>query len=84
MQFLVRLKRIKIMTYKFTIIINKEKKWYVAQCVELGVVSQGKTVEEAQKNLREAVGLYMEDNPKVKTGLSHASPLITTFDLNCA
>lgn len=72
------------MTYKFTIIINKEKKWHVARCVELGVVSQGKTVEGAQKNLREAVELYMEDNPKVKIGLSSASPLITTFDLNCA
>ncbi len=72
------------MTHKFTIIINKEKKWYVARCIELGVVSQGKTVEEAQKNLREAVELYLEDNPKVKVRLSGAAPLITTFDLNCA
>ena len=72
------------MTHKFTIIINKEKKWYVAQCVELGVVSQGKTIEEAQKNLREAVELFIEDNPKAKTELSSAHPLITTFDLNCA
>jgi len=45
---------------KFTAIITKEKKWYVAHCVELGVVSQGKTIEEAQKNLREAVELYIE------------------------
>lgn len=72
------------MTYKFTIIINKEKKWFVARCVELGVVSQGKTVEDAQKNLREAVELYLEDNPKVKAGLSKISPLITTIDLSCA
>lgn len=72
------------MTYKFTIIINKEKKWYVAKCVEFGVVSQGKTVEEAQKNLREAIELYMEDNPKAKTELSATHPLITTFDLNFA
>ena len=43
------------MTYKFTIIINKEKKWYVARCVELGVVSQGKTIEETQKNIKKAV-----------------------------
>ena len=69
------------MTHKFTIIINKEKKWYVARCVELGVVSQGKTIEEAQKNLREAVELYLEDNPKVKTKFSESAPLVTTFDL---
>lgn len=45
---------------KFTALITKEEKWYVARCVELGVVSQGKTIEEAQDNLREAVELYIE------------------------
>ncbi len=70
------------MTYKFTIIINKEGKWYVARSVELGVVSQGKTVEKAQENLREAVELYLEDNPMAKKELSKTdAPLITTFDL---
>ena len=42
------------MTRKLTIVINKEKKGYVATSVDLGVVSQGKTIEEAQKNLKEA------------------------------
>lgn len=51
------------MTYKFTTIINQEGKWYVARCIELEVVSQGKTVEDAQKNLKEAVELYLEDQP---------------------
>jgi len=41
-------------------IISKEEKWYVAHCVELGVVSQGKTIEEAKVNLQEAVELYLE------------------------
>ncbi len=48
------------MLKKFTAIITREERWYVAQCVELGVVSQGKTIEEAQTNLREAVELYLE------------------------
>ena len=48
------------MPKRFTAIINKEKGWYVAHCVELGVVSQGKTIEEAQVNLKEAVELYLE------------------------
>ncbi len=48
------------MNKRFTAVITKEKKWYVAHCVELGVVSQGKTIEEAQVNLREAVDLYLE------------------------
>ncbi len=48
------------MSKKFTAIITKEENWYVAHCVELGVVSQGKTIEEAQANLKEAVDLYLE------------------------
>ena len=45
---------------KFTAVIVKEEPWYVAHCIELGVVSQGKTIEEAQANLKEAVELYLE------------------------
>jgi len=48
------------MSRKFTAVITKEEKWYVAHCVELGVVSQGKTIEQAQANLKEAVELYLE------------------------
>jgi predicted RNase H-like HicB family nuclease len=48
------------MVGKFTAVIAKGENWYVAHCVELGVVSQGKTIEEAQGNLREAVELYLE------------------------
>ncbi|MDP2932341.1 MAG: type II toxin-antitoxin system HicB family antitoxin [Chloroflexota bacterium] len=48
------------MVGKFTAVITKAENWYVAHCVELGVVSQGKTIEEAQGNLREAVELYLE------------------------
>lgn len=48
------------MVGKFTAVITKEPKWYVAHCMELGVVSQGKTIEEAKDNLKEAVELYLE------------------------
>jgi len=72
------------MAYKFTIVIVQEGKWYVARCVELGVVSQGKTIEEAQSNLKEAVELYLEDNPKADRFLSKKAPLITTLEINYA
>jgi predicted RNase H-like HicB family nuclease len=48
------------MVKRYTAVINKEENWYVARCVELGVVSQGKTIPEAQANLKEAVELYIE------------------------
>jgi predicted RNase H-like HicB family nuclease len=44
----------------FTAIIEKEGDWFVALCPELDIASQGKTVEEARKNLAEAIELFLE------------------------
>ena len=49
------------MIKRFTTSINKEGRWYVSKCLELGVVSQGKTIEEATYNLKEAVELFLDD-----------------------
>ena len=46
---------------EFTAIIRKGEKQFVALCPEVDVVSQGYTVEEALKNLKEAVELYVEE-----------------------
>lgn len=72
------------MIYKFITIIIQEGKWYIARCAELGVVSQGKTIEEAQKNLKEAVELYLEDNQESKKFFSQKTPLVTTLELEYA
>ena len=52
------------MSFKVTVVIQKEENWYVAKCLENSVASQGKTVEEAMVNLKEAVELYYEDMPQ--------------------
>lgn len=44
-----------------TAIIRKGVKQYVALCPEIDVASQGYSVEEALRNLREAVELYLEE-----------------------
>lgn len=49
------------MSLKITVIVQKEENWYVAKCVENNVASQGKTIEEALNNLKEAIELYYED-----------------------
>ncbi len=71
------------MNYKFTTIITQEGKWYVARCAELGVVSQGKNIEDAERNLKEAIELYLEDQPRlqVRNYLSQRAPLITTLEV---
>ena len=43
----------------FTAVLHKEDDTYVAECPEVGTVSQGKTVEEAVSNLKEATELYL-------------------------
>lgn len=40
--------------------INKGEKYYVAQGVDLPIVTQGKTLDELMKNIKEAVELHLE------------------------
>jgi predicted RNase H-like HicB family nuclease len=47
-------------TQQFTAIIEREGNEYVSFCPELDIASQGKTVEEAQQNLIEALELFFE------------------------
>ncbi len=52
---------------EFTVVIRKEGNWYTAWAAEIDIVSQGKSIEEAMKNIKEAVELYMEDeDAKIK------------------
>ena len=44
----------------FLVSITQEGKFFVARCPELGVTSQGESLVEAQKNLKEAIELYIE------------------------
>ena len=54
------------MSIKYNVIIQKEEKWYVAKCIDNNVASQGKTIEEAMSNLKEALELYMQSEEPIK------------------
>jgi len=43
--------------------LDDNKEVYVVQCTNLGVASQGESVEEAMKMIKEAVELYLEEKP---------------------
>ncbi|MHB8443329.1 MAG: type II toxin-antitoxin system HicB family antitoxin [Patescibacteria group bacterium] len=43
------------------IVIWKEGKFFVADCLEFGVASQGGSYKEAKKNIQEAIELYPEE-----------------------
>ncbi len=49
------------MKRKFTASIRREGSWYVAQCLEVDVASQGHSEQEALRNLREALELHFEE-----------------------
>lgn len=46
------------MKQKFTASIWQEEEWFVAQCIEVDVASQGRTENEALDNLRDALELH--------------------------
>jgi predicted RNase H-like HicB family nuclease len=48
------------MTQEFTATVWQEGEWFVAQCREIDVASQGLTEEEALENLSEAIELHFE------------------------
>ena len=60
-----------------TAILHKENDLYVAECPEVGTVSQGYTIEEAISNLQEATELYLEEFPLPE--ISRA--FLTTFEI---
>ena len=65
----------------YTAIVEKEGDMYVALCPELDVASQGKTVEEAMVNIKEAVTLFLEcaEPEEVKRRL-HTEIFVTRFE----
>ena len=50
-------------TVRLTAAITPDGDWYVARCLDVEVASQGRTIDEALANLREALELYFEDQP---------------------
>jgi predicted RNase H-like HicB family nuclease len=56
-------------------VIWKEEDMFVIKEVVTGVTTQGKTVEEAIDNLKEAVELYLEEMPEVIEELKNRKTL---------
>lgn len=59
------------MNKTFTASVTKEGEWYISQCLEVDVASQGKTEAEAIKNLEEALELHFEDPKATNTPHIH-------------
>lgn len=65
------------MTIKYNVVVQKEKKWYVAKCLDNNVASQGKTIEESLDNLKEALELFAQSEQQERP----KQMLITTLEV---
>jgi predicted RNase H-like HicB family nuclease len=64
------------MVRDFNAVIVKEGDWFVAQCLEVDIASQGRTEDEAMKNLNDALALHF--TPPVASVL----PSVRHFELD--
>ena len=70
------------MSFRGTIIIKQEDAWFVATCLENNIASQGKTLDEAISNLKEAIALYYEDESEEVVSVTHTEQIyITTLEM---
>jgi predicted RNase H-like HicB family nuclease len=58
-----------------------EQSGFVAECLEIPVVTQGATLDEVAANLREAVALHLEGEDLAALGLAPQPSIVVTFEL---
>jgi predicted RNase H-like HicB family nuclease len=65
----------------FAISLVPEKDLFIARCPELGVTSQGKSIAEAEANIKEAIELYIESFGLEDMPQTPVKPLWTTVEI---
>jgi len=61
--------------------IYKGEKYYVAECFDLPVVTQGKTLDEVVENVREAISLHLEGENLEEWDLLPGFSILINFEL---
>jgi predicted RNase H-like HicB family nuclease len=65
-------------------LVRKGEQYYVAECVEIAVVTQGKTLDETLSNLQKAVALHLEGENPADFGLMPNPAILVTMELEPA
>ena len=63
------------------VVYQGDESGYVAECLSLGVVTQGQTLDETVQNLREALPLHLDGEDLTEMGLAPDPPLMVTMEL---
>jgi predicted RNase H-like HicB family nuclease len=61
-------------------VVVREQGWYVAECVEVAVVTQGRTLDEVASALREAISLHLEGEDLDALGLMPSPRLVVQYE----
>lgn len=61
-------------------VLSRSGGYFVAECLEVAVVSQGRTLDETLANLRDAIGLHLDGEDHQALGLSAAPRLVVTYE----
>ena len=61
-------------------VIVRSGSWFVAECVEAAVVTQGRTLDETLDNLGEALELHLDEDELGRLGLSSRPRLLVTYE----
>jgi len=61
--------------------IYKGEKYYVAECIDLPVVTQGKTLDEVVKNIKEAIELHLEGEDLKEWDILPDYSILVNFEL---
>lgn len=62
--------------------ISRGDEFYVAECLDLPVVTQAKTLDELADNLREAIALQLDGEDPSAFGLEPNPAIIATLELD--
>lgn len=57
---------------------------YVAECMEIAVVTQGGTIDETVQNLKESVNLHLEEENVSDFGLRDRPTLVISMEIDPA
>ena len=61
--------------------ISKGEKYFVAECVDVPVVTQGKTLDELMENLKEAIALQLEGEDLADFGLAENPSVLASLEI---
>jgi predicted RNase H-like HicB family nuclease len=63
------------------VIRRGDESGYVAECLEISVITQGHTLDEVTNNLREAVSLHLADEDLASLGLAPNPTVVVTMEI---